>query len=208
MLLAGAVNAQDLGRPISTNLLLSAGEWSKLCRNNGLEAGACLIKLTRPATNKAGRGGDEFIVPMPPAKTLLTRSGALLAPSINKRISVVLTDNGNITNVVLRSGEECKIFAAHGDLLRDHADPQAYSSLMRFITDDPAASIDALEPTRISSKPAYRFTQSETRLLGAYVLDAKHNAGVWAVCQSAAASLPGPGAQELLAAIIGSARRY
>lgn len=208
LFLASAVNAQDLGRPISDSMLLSAGEWSQLCRNNKLEPAACLIKLTRPATNKAGRGGDEFIVPMPPAKMLLTRSGVLLAPSINKRISVILTDNGNMTDVVLRSGEECKIFAAHGDLLRDHADPQSYSPLMRFITDDPAASVEALEATRISSKPAYRFTQPETRMLGAYVLDTKHNAGVWAVCQSAEASLPGPGAREFLAAIIGSARHY
>ena len=208
ILLAGNVSAQDLGRPISNNMLLTAGEWSQLCRSNGVEASTCLIKLTRPAAIKAGRGGDEYVVPMPPAKTLLTRSGVLLAPGINKRIRAIRNDNGNMTDVVLRSGEECKIFAAHGDLLRDHANPQSYSPLMRFITDDPEASIDALGPTRISSKPAYRFTQPDAHLLGAYVLDAKNNAGVWAVCQSAEASLPGPGAQELLAAIIGSARRY
>lgn len=207
-LLTAAAHANDMGRLISNNMLLSAGEWSQLCRSNGMEASACLIKLTRPAAIKAGRGGDEYVVPMPPAKTLLTRSGVLLSPAINKRISAIRNDNGNMTEIVLRSGEECKVFAAHGDLLRHHGDPQSYSSLMRFITDDPAASIDELEATRISSKPAYRFTQPSAHLLGAYVLDARHNAGVWAICQSAESAMPGPGAHELLASILGSARRY
>ena len=208
VLFAGASNAQNLGRPISNNMLLNAGEWSQLCRQKGVETDTCLIKLTRPAANKAGRGGDEYIVPMPPARTLLTRSGVLLAPHINKHISIVLADNGNMTDLVLRSGEQCKIFAAHGDLLSNHADPQSYSPLMRFMTDNPSASVDALEKARISGKPAYVFTQLETRMLGAYIPDGKHNAGVWAVCQSAETSMPGPGVQQLLASIIGSARHY
>jgi hypothetical protein len=199
--------ALDMGRPVSRNLLVSAGEWAKLCRSNGVEPGTCLIQLTRPMA-KAGRGGDEFIVPMPPAPTILTRSGVLLSPAINKRIEQVLQDSANMTTVELRSGEQCKVFSAHGELHRSHQDPQAYTSLMRFITDDPSARISSLEPSQIAQKTAYRFTQPDINLLGAYVVDKKQNAGVWAVCQTAGDTMPGPGAQAFLGAIIGSARRY
>ena len=207
LLVTKPAQAVEMGRPVSRNLLVSAGEWTKLCRSNGVEPATCLIQLTRPMA-KAGRGGDEFVVPMPPAPTILTRSGVLLNPGINKRIEQVLQDGANMTTVELRSGEQCKVFSAHGELHRSHQDPQAYTSLMRFITDDPAARISSLEPSQIARNAAYRFTQPDMNLLGAYVVDKKNNAGIWAVCQSAGEAMPGPGAQAFLGAIIGSARRY
>ena len=208
LLCPALASAQETGRPISNNLLLTAGEWSRMCRANGREIAGCLVRLTRPAAIKAGRGGDEYIVPQPPAQTILTRSGVLMAPAINKRISAVLADTGNVTTVLLRSGEQCRVFAAHGDLLPDPRNPTAYAPLMRFITDDPDAGIESIQASRIASKPAYQFEQPQSGLLGAYIVDEKHNAGVWGICQTGDTATPGPGAQEFLAAIIGSARRY
>ncbi len=204
--LCSQAQAWEYGRPVTGDLLVTVGEWSKMCKTSAYPINSCLLQLIRPLA-RAGRGSDDFIVPPLPASHILTRSGVLLAPPVNKQINEVLTDNGNLTSVVLKSGEHCKTFAAHGGHLVSHSDPRAYASLMRFITDDPAASIQTLEPVSVAGKQAYRFSQPANRLLGTYIVDKRRNAGIWAVCQSELAE-PGPQARAFLAGIVGSARQY
>lgn len=95
----------------SDKVLRTLGEWIATCQLFGRDARACLITITRPEA-RSGHGGEPYTVPLDfPKSALMTRSGVFLSPAVSQQIAKVITDSGNRTEVLTKSGMLCSMYS-------------------------------------------------------------------------------------------------
>jgi|GEM_PF-7034618 len=202
-----SASGAELNPETAGKRLLNFGEWSNYCASKANDQTACMVRLLRP-TERSGKGGDEFALSTINQNIVVTRSGVLLSPEINRKIVEVRADNGNRSTVTMKSGAQCTVFSAHSKSHLNLESTATYDAFVRFITDDSGASVTMLASTHIAGKQVFLFSQTNNGLIGAYFVDGQNNAGVWSACSI------GEGASSLVAAneffnlILGSARRY
>ena len=208
LMLAGSACAADVNASTTRNKLRAFGEWESLCEDAGYEQNNCLIHLTRPSGRK-GRSGEEYIVPDVAGKnTILTRSGVLMSPLINKQIATLETDDGDQTVVTLKSGARCTTFAAHGAVYKSMDSIFAIDSFVRVTTDNLNAKALIDFDSTIAGENALVFKQKGGGLIGAYKVDLPRNAGIWVACRHANEKMLKASTKAFFSTILSSARRY
>lgn len=193
----------------SDKTLRSLSEWISACHSFSHDAQACLITVTRPEA-RSGHGGEAYVIPLnSPKSALMTRSGVFLSPAVHQQIARVITDSGNRTEVLTKSGMLCSVYAYLETDYMNGFTQEALDSFARFQTDNRSAKAVFLGKIN-QKKEVYSFALTTGELVGWYFKDRQRNAGIWAACskQDTEYGVLSLAAENFFSTILGSARQY